>query len=201
MASANFAPPSQQPAPIHVNHPSPISPVLPQQQTLQQYQTQYATGPGVTARPMTIQAAHSTIPVQHMQYQYSPSPVEYPAQAQQAYMSADIKQPLPILHEVPPPGVPHQQQYQPQPVVQMQYAQPSPEDEKKQRRAEQMAKARHIAGVTCTVCGKVCLVTWTAVSAACSIMCCLMSCMGSDSGGGGFGGGGLGLSIAAPGDS
>lgn len=115
-------------------------------------------------------------------------------------MGGDVKQPLPTVHEVPPQGAPGAQ-HQPQAGTPMQYTQPSAEDEKKQRRAEQLAKARHITGETCIICGKGCIILSSVIGAACSLMCCLMSCAGGiGSNGGGMGGGGMGLSISAPSD-
>ncbi len=88
---------------------------------------------------------------------------------------------------------------QPGPTQEMKYVGMSEEELKKQRRAENLAKARHYLGETCVICGKVCLVSWTVAAAVCSAVMCLASCLPGDSPGF-VGGGGVGFDISAPSD-
>jgi hypothetical protein len=150
-------------------------------------------------------SAHPTMSLGVAAVPLSSPMVLYHAQSpsQQAYTNTDVKYPTPaVVHHVQPPGPEGNYQHQPQSINQMQYAQPLSEEEmKKQKRAEQMAKARHVAGETCIVCGKACTVAWAITAAACSMMCCVMKCAGGmgGGGGGGFMGGGGGFSISDPG--
>jgi hypothetical protein len=84
---------------------------------------------------------------------------------------------------------------QPELVKGMECAEMSEEERKKQRRTEQLAKARHCAGQTCIITGKICVVTCSVMAAVCSVVACLANCLPGDSPGMMGGGGGLSFSM------
>jgi hypothetical protein len=78
---------------------------------------------------------------------------------------------------------------QPELIKGMKYAEMSEEESKRQHHKEQLTKARHCAGETCRITGKICVVTCSLMAAVCSVVSCMVNCLPGDSPGMGGGGG------------